>query len=129
MDLREYLRDNVLEVGIANMILDNVMDMEEIVLKDIHIRKTHQQNYKFYKLNTQEEIFINTYTDYETEVMKNNQNCWQDFCKEFISLMRIQNKMDNDFVKDIIIQMIQYAFMRNKDSIVNYINQDDIKQT
>ncbi len=129
MDLRDLLTIEVLESGVSDMILDHLTDMEEVRMGDIHIRKTHQRNYKIYNLLTGEEIFFNLHTDYITEEMKQYQDCFIHFMKAFINAMRNSDRLDdNEFVQDIIIEMIIYCFMKNKDSIYKFIQPDDITE-
>lgn len=125
MDLRELLTNEVLEQGISNMIIDNITDMEEVRMDNFHIRKTHQSNYKIYKLGG-EEIFFNTHIDYDTEQMKQDPEHYFLFVKAFINAMRNSDRISNDIVKDIISDMVLYAFKKSKDTIIHFISEDDI---
>ena len=125
MDLRELLTFEVLEAGISDMILDNIKDLEELVIEDIHIRQTQDNNYKIYIING-EELFFNTFTNYKTEDMKKYEKCYNSFVKAFINAMKNSDRIDEEFVKDIIKEMLLYSFKKNKNSLIKYINEEDI---
>ncbi len=127
MDLRDLLTIEVLEQYVSDMIIDNIIDMEEIIMGDIHIRKTHQRNYKIYEVGG-EEIFFNTHTDYNTEDMKQYENCFLDFVKAFINAMKNSDRLDNVFIQEILIEMIIYSFIKNKDSIYKFVQPEDVEQ-
>lgn len=127
MDLRDLLTIEVLEQYVSDIILDDITDMEEIIMGDIHIRKTHEKNYKIYKVGGVE-IFFNTHTDYITEEMKQYEDCFIHFIKAFINAMRNSDRLDNVFIQEILIEMIIYCFMKNKDSIYKFVQPDDIEE-
>jgi len=96
--------------------------MEEVRLNDIHIRQTHNKNYKIYNISTLEELFFNTYSNFKTEDMKNDKDVYNLFVKAFINDMKNSDRIDDDFVKEIIKQMIIYLFKRQKTTIIRYID-------
>ena len=127
MDLRDLLTIEVLEQYVSDMILDDVADMEEIRMGDIHIRKTHQRNYKIYKVGGIE-IFFNLATDYNTEEMKRYENCFIGFVKAFINAMRNRDTLDSEFIQEVIVEMVLYCFQKNKDSIYRFVHPEDIEE-
>ena len=123
-ELKELLTIEVLEKYVADMIIDDVKDMEEIVVNDIHIRKTHEKNYKIYKLNG-EEMFFNTHYDYDTEKMKNGHNYYE-FVQVVCKILRDREILDNQFSKDIIIALILFSYRNLKSTLNIYVFQEDI---
>lgn len=125
-DLRDLLTMEVLEQGISDMILDDLRDMEEFILIDIHIRKTMSKTYKIYKSNG-EELFFNTRYEYEMKDLENGTKLFH-FIQAFIHIMRNRNELSNLFVQEIITQIIIYSFKLDYENINYFINEEDVKQ-
>lgn len=128
-ELRGLLSAAVLEDGVADMIISDLTDMEELRMGDIHIRKIQPQIFKIYKLNTTIELFVRPrWLDYSMDRIKGSEDNFNRFVRMFLSIMKTERQTTDPFVQEILIRMILYSFNKNKNSIARYIPMSDIEQ-
>jgi len=126
--LHKIITDRVFEEGISRMILDDLNDLREMRLeKNINIRQVDNNKFKIYQ---GEKIYrFTSRRHYCNEIMKQNDNEFVEFCKEFIGLFEKDKFEDNlyrEFIFDIILEMIKECFKRNKDTLINFIDEENI---
>ncbi len=133
MDIRDLISVEVLERGIADMIVNYQEDLEEIVMNTnvpIHIRKIGEKTYKIYNGVYPDYIFI-TVNDYNMEQMKTINDFFIEFCKEFMSNHINFNELTlplKNFVLEVLTEMVLYSFHQDKDSLINFIEFDMIEE-
>ena len=132
MDIRDLISVEVLERGVADIILDYQEDLEEIVMNTnvpVHIRKTGERTYKIYN-SAYPEYILRTINDYSMERMKNNNDFFIEFCKEFMCNHIYFNELHNplrNFVLEILLEMVLYSFHKDKNSLVHFIELEMIE--
>ncbi len=131
MNIRDLLSIETLERGVADMIVDYQEDLEEIVMNTnvpVHIRKIGERTYKIYN-GAYPEYILRTANDYNMERMKNHNDFFIEFCKEFMSNHLTLNGMTlplRNFVLEVILEMVLYSFHKDNQSLVHFIEIDMI---
>lgn len=132
----EHLNNIFLESGISKMILDNKKDLEELLLKDISIRKNKYCDYKIYDTTNNNEYQIITKSNYDTESMKENIEYLYLFLKELLfsfkslktyQLMNNPDKFKSFYFK-ILEEFIIEIFKRDKNYIIKILTEDNIEE-